>query len=212
MMLLGRYVLNKRILFHAPLHFWTWTIYRFKRAWLYKDQKMWNFQHMSAWHSWIGIRLVKPSDGQCCELKSYWKATLIFLRYLNANFVQKCQKCQICVIYENLEHYGISLIISGHKPSNSSGDLWASRSSPSDIRRRRQILCDVLYDTGKYHTCAHLLHLSTSRFDGNSLRIWKENEYISKAMVYMGNPFVKLKNRFGNLWKRSMSKGKKFES
>ena len=27
----------------------------------------------------------------------------IFLRHLNANFVQKCQKCQICVIYENLE-------------------------------------------------------------------------------------------------------------
>ena len=27
----------------------------------------------------------------------------IFLRHLNANFVQKCQKCQICAIYENLE-------------------------------------------------------------------------------------------------------------
>ena len=23
--------------------------------------------------------------------------------YLNANFVQKCQKCQICVIYKNLQ-------------------------------------------------------------------------------------------------------------
>ena len=27
----------------------------------------------------------------------------IFLRHLDAIFVQKCQKCQICVIYENLE-------------------------------------------------------------------------------------------------------------
>ena len=27
----------------------------------------------------------------------------IFLRHLDANFVQKCQKCQICVIYENLD-------------------------------------------------------------------------------------------------------------
>ena len=31
------------------------------------------------------------------------EATLFFLRHLDANFVQKCQKCQICVIYENLE-------------------------------------------------------------------------------------------------------------
>ena len=28
----------------------------------------------------------------------------IFLRHLDANFVQKWQKCQICVIYENLEY------------------------------------------------------------------------------------------------------------
>ena len=28
----------------------------------------------------------------------------IFLRHLDANFVQKCQKCQICVIYENLDY------------------------------------------------------------------------------------------------------------
>ena len=28
----------------------------------------------------------------------------IFLTHLNANFVQKCQKCQISVIYENLDH------------------------------------------------------------------------------------------------------------
>ena len=27
----------------------------------------------------------------------------IFLRHINANFIQKCQKCQICVIYENLD-------------------------------------------------------------------------------------------------------------
>ena len=26
-----------------------------------------------------------------------------FLRHLDANFVQKCQKCQICVIYQNLD-------------------------------------------------------------------------------------------------------------
>ena len=30
------------------------------------------------------------------------EAIFFFLRHLNANFVQKCQKCQICVIYENL--------------------------------------------------------------------------------------------------------------
>ena len=28
---------------------------------------------------------------------------IIFLRHLDANFVQKCQKCQIYVIYESLE-------------------------------------------------------------------------------------------------------------
>ena len=28
---------------------------------------------------------------------------VIFLRHLDADFVQKLQKCQICVIYENLE-------------------------------------------------------------------------------------------------------------
>ena len=35
----------------------------------------------------------------------------IFLRQLNANFVQKCQKCQNCVIYENHEcsSYHLSL-------------------------------------------------------------------------------------------------------
>ena len=110
---------------------------------------------------------------QCEQLK------FDFLMDLNANFVQKwTEMSRLCVIYENLEHYGISLIISGHKPSNSSGDLRASRSSPSDIRRRRQILCDVLYDTGEYHTCANLLHLSTTRLDGNRLRIWKENGYM----------------------------------
>ena len=27
----------------------------------------------------------------------------IFLRHLHANFVQKWQKCQICVIYEKLD-------------------------------------------------------------------------------------------------------------
>ena len=34
---------------------------------------------------------------------------LIFLRHLDANFVQKWQKCQICVIYESLnwlENFG----------------------------------------------------------------------------------------------------------
>ena len=30
-------------------------------------------------------------------------SNFIFLRHLDANFVQKWQKCQICVIYENLE-------------------------------------------------------------------------------------------------------------
>ena len=32
----------------------------------------------------------------------------IFLRHLDANFVQKCQKCQICVIYENLMYLFIT--------------------------------------------------------------------------------------------------------
>ena len=32
----------------------------------------------------------------------------IFLRHLDANFVQKWQKCQICVIYENLESFSIN--------------------------------------------------------------------------------------------------------
>ena len=31
------------------------------------------------------------------------EGNFIFLRHLNANFVQKWQYCQICVIYENLE-------------------------------------------------------------------------------------------------------------
>ena len=30
-------------------------------------------------------------------------SNFIFLRNLDANFAQKCQKCQICVMYENLE-------------------------------------------------------------------------------------------------------------
>ena len=29
-------------------------------------------------------------------------SNFIFLKHLDANFVQKYQKCQICVIYENL--------------------------------------------------------------------------------------------------------------
>ena len=37
----------------------------------------------------------------CCEFNSHW-GQLYFLRHFDANFVQKCQKCQICVIYENL--------------------------------------------------------------------------------------------------------------
>ena len=32
-------------------------------------------------------------------------SNFIFLRHLDANFVQQCQKCQICVIYENLDNY-----------------------------------------------------------------------------------------------------------
>ena len=40
------------------------------------------------------------------------QATLFFLRHLDANFVQKFQKFQICVIYENLEYIicGVDLI------------------------------------------------------------------------------------------------------
>ena len=37
------------------------------------------------------------------------EATLFFLRHLDANFVQKWQKCQICVTYENLNYVVLSL-------------------------------------------------------------------------------------------------------
>ena len=47
------------------------------------------------------------------EFNSHWRQLyflLKLLRHLNANFVQKCQKCQICVIYENLDCWcGITL-------------------------------------------------------------------------------------------------------
>ena len=35
----------------------------------------------------------------------------IFLRHLDANFVQKWQKCQICVIYENLDSVSSARIV-----------------------------------------------------------------------------------------------------
>ena len=31
------------------------------------------------------------------------RGNFVFLKHLNANIVQKCQKCQNCVIYENLD-------------------------------------------------------------------------------------------------------------
>ena len=34
----------------------------------------------------------------------------IFLRHFDANFVQKCQKCQICVIYENLDCLRVAFV------------------------------------------------------------------------------------------------------
>ena len=41
---------------------------------------------------------------QTCKpvMVSVVKDNFIFLRHLNANLVKKCQKYQICVIYENL--------------------------------------------------------------------------------------------------------------
>ena len=36
---------------------------------------------------------------------------LIFLRHIDANFVQKCQKCQIFVIYENLDCATLRLVM-----------------------------------------------------------------------------------------------------
>ena len=90
-------VLNRRslnwICFMHHFTFWTWIISRFNRAWLYKDQKIWNFQHMLDWH-----QTCKPVMVSAVLLE----ATLILLIHLDANLVQKWQKCQICVIYENL--------------------------------------------------------------------------------------------------------------
>ena len=54
-----------------------------------------------AYHSRIGIRLVI----QWCLVVSSFPTggNLIFLKHLYSNFVPKWQKCQICVIYENLD-------------------------------------------------------------------------------------------------------------
>ena len=83
-------------------HFtWTWIISRFDRAWLYKDQKIWNFQHaclaqLDRHQTYKSVMVSVVSSSQT-------RGNFNFLRHLNANFVQKWQECQICVIYENLE-------------------------------------------------------------------------------------------------------------
>ena len=43
-----------------------------------------------------------------CEFNSQWRQ-LYFLRHLYANFVEKWQKCQIWVIYENLVYFSCLL-------------------------------------------------------------------------------------------------------
>ena len=56
-----------------------------------------------------------------CEFNYHWRQ-LYLLRHLDANFVQTCQKCQICVIYENLDClFGKMLLCHINK--------WRSRSS-----------------------------------------------------------------------------------
>ena len=48
----------------------------------------------------------------------------IFLRHLDANFVQKWQKCQICVIYENLEWRLINIEIKATIKANNVLYIW----------------------------------------------------------------------------------------
>ena len=49
-------------------------------------------RHQTCTPVMVGVLSLSPTAGN-----------FIFLRHLNANFVQKCQKCQICVIYKNLD-------------------------------------------------------------------------------------------------------------
>ena len=49
-------------------------------------------QHQTCKPVMVSVVSLNPTGGN-----------FIFLRHLDANFVQKCQKCQICVIYENLD-------------------------------------------------------------------------------------------------------------
>ena len=70
--------------------FWTWIVSRFNRAWLFKDLKILKLS--------THVCLAQLDRHQTCK-----PVMVSVLRHLAANFVQKWQKCQICVIYENLE-------------------------------------------------------------------------------------------------------------
>ena len=77
------------ILFHAPIYLNRMDL------WLYKDRKF----ETGKLNRYQTSKSVMVS----CEFNSHWRQfyfLLKLLRHLNANFVQKCQ---ICVICENLE-------------------------------------------------------------------------------------------------------------
>ena len=53
--------------------------------------------------SWISIRLVNKPVTVSVVSSNPTAGKFIFLRHLDASFVQKWQKCQICFIYKNLD-------------------------------------------------------------------------------------------------------------
>ena len=65
---------------------------------------------------------------------SYWNAFL-FLIQLDAYFVQKCQKRQICVIYENLDSLSqFTGLVGFQQPSLTCNGLWGHLLTGSETR------------------------------------------------------------------------------